>query len=198
MSPILRRHWRRVGGRCNGSAVWKRVASGRLPRGAQDGSRSRFRLDKPSMPGPCGSSAARRPPNLACHRRDRQRREGGYQQQGDGLQGPQPSTPPNRGTSSPTTSSAPGHRSRGAVEIVPLPDAMDGLIDYYRHISGEHPDWDDYRRHGGTATCAHPAVNRPRRPRPHRVAANSSPAKPHDAVRTRPSGCTCSDRPAHL
>jgi hypothetical protein len=23
---------------------------------------------------------------------------------------------------------------------------MDGLIDYYRRISGEHPDWDDYRR----------------------------------------------------
>jgi hypothetical protein len=23
---------------------------------------------------------------------------------------------------------------------------MDGLIDYYRRIGGEHPDWDDYRR----------------------------------------------------
>jgi PPOX class probable F420-dependent enzyme len=34
----------------------------------------------------------------------------------------------------------------GATEIVPLPQAMDGLIDYYRRISGEHPDWDDYRR----------------------------------------------------
>jgi hypothetical protein len=22
---------------------------------------------------------------------------------------------------------------------------MDGLISYYRDISGEHPDWDDYR-----------------------------------------------------
>jgi hypothetical protein len=29
---------------------------------------------------------------------------------------------------------------------VPLPEAMDGLVDYYRHISGEHPDWDDYCR----------------------------------------------------
>ena len=55
-------------------------------------------------------------------------------------------------------------RIDSSAEIVPLPDAMDGLIDYYRRISGEHPDWDDYRRHGGTATCAHPAVNRPRRP----------------------------------
>jgi PPOX class probable F420-dependent enzyme len=33
----------------------------------------------------------------------------------------------------------------GEAEIVHLPDAMDGLIDYYRRISGEHPDWDDYR-----------------------------------------------------
>jgi PPOX class probable F420-dependent enzyme len=34
----------------------------------------------------------------------------------------------------------------GTTEIVPLPQAMDRLIDYYRRISGEHPDWDDYRR----------------------------------------------------
>ena len=34
----------------------------------------------------------------------------------------------------------------GATEIVPLPDAMEGLVDCYRRISGEHPDWDDYRR----------------------------------------------------
>jgi len=33
----------------------------------------------------------------------------------------------------------------GDVEIVALPEAMDGLISYYRAISGEHPDWDDYR-----------------------------------------------------
>jgi PPOX class probable F420-dependent enzyme len=33
----------------------------------------------------------------------------------------------------------------GEAEIVTLPDAMDGLVDYYRRISGEHPDWDDYR-----------------------------------------------------
>jgi hypothetical protein len=23
---------------------------------------------------------------------------------------------------------------------------MEGLVDYYRRISGEHPDWADYRR----------------------------------------------------
>ena len=33
----------------------------------------------------------------------------------------------------------------GPAEIVELPEAMDGLVDYYRRISGEHPDWDDYR-----------------------------------------------------
>jgi PPOX class probable F420-dependent enzyme len=33
----------------------------------------------------------------------------------------------------------------GTAEIVELPAAMDLLIDYYRRISGEHPDWDDYR-----------------------------------------------------
>lgn len=33
----------------------------------------------------------------------------------------------------------------GTTEIVELPDAMDGLVDYYRRLSGEHPDWDGYR-----------------------------------------------------
>jgi PPOX class probable F420-dependent enzyme len=33
----------------------------------------------------------------------------------------------------------------GAVEVVSLPEAMDGLIDYYRSISGEHDNWDEYR-----------------------------------------------------
>jgi PPOX class probable F420-dependent enzyme len=33
----------------------------------------------------------------------------------------------------------------GAAEIVPLPEAMEPLVDYYRSISGEHPDWDEYR-----------------------------------------------------
>jgi PPOX class probable F420-dependent enzyme len=34
----------------------------------------------------------------------------------------------------------------GRAQIVELPEAMDLLVDYYRRISGEHPDWDDYRR----------------------------------------------------
>src|SRR6185295_15466478 len=33
----------------------------------------------------------------------------------------------------------------GRAEIVPLPEAMELLVEYYRRVSGEHPDWDDYR-----------------------------------------------------
>ena len=33
----------------------------------------------------------------------------------------------------------------GTAEVVELPEAMEPLVDYYRRISGEHPDWDDYR-----------------------------------------------------
>ena len=33
----------------------------------------------------------------------------------------------------------------GSVTVVDLPEAMDGLVDYYRRASGEHPDWDEYR-----------------------------------------------------
>jgi len=33
----------------------------------------------------------------------------------------------------------------GPAEVVSPPAAMDGLVDYYRRISGEHPDWDEYR-----------------------------------------------------
>ena len=33
----------------------------------------------------------------------------------------------------------------GTAEIVPLPDAMEILVSYYRSVAGEHPDWDDYR-----------------------------------------------------
>jgi PPOX class probable F420-dependent enzyme len=33
----------------------------------------------------------------------------------------------------------------GNVEVISLPDAMDLLVEYYRRVSGEHPDWEDYR-----------------------------------------------------
>jgi PPOX class probable F420-dependent enzyme len=34
----------------------------------------------------------------------------------------------------------------GTATIVSLPDAMEPLVEYYRNVAGEHPDWDDYRR----------------------------------------------------
>ena len=34
----------------------------------------------------------------------------------------------------------------GTADIQSLPDALEPLVEYYRRISGEHPDWDEYRR----------------------------------------------------
>jgi PPOX class probable F420-dependent enzyme len=33
----------------------------------------------------------------------------------------------------------------GPVEIASMPEALEPLVEYYRRISGEHPDWDEYR-----------------------------------------------------
>lgn len=33
----------------------------------------------------------------------------------------------------------------GSARVVKLPDAMEGLVEYYRRVAGEHPDWDEYR-----------------------------------------------------
>lgn len=33
----------------------------------------------------------------------------------------------------------------GDVEVLDLPDALEPLVDYFRSISGEHPDWNEYR-----------------------------------------------------
>jgi len=33
----------------------------------------------------------------------------------------------------------------GTAEVRDLPEALDDLVEYYRSISGEHPDWDEYR-----------------------------------------------------
>jgi len=33
----------------------------------------------------------------------------------------------------------------GKAEIISLPEAMEFLVEYYRLLSGEHPDWADYR-----------------------------------------------------
>ena len=33
-----------------------------------------------------------------------------------------------------------------SLEVLDLPEALDPLVDYYRSIAGEHPDWDEYRQ----------------------------------------------------
>lgn len=33
----------------------------------------------------------------------------------------------------------------GDAEVIDVPDAVEPLVDYFRAISGEHPDWDEYR-----------------------------------------------------
>ena len=33
----------------------------------------------------------------------------------------------------------------GTAEILHMPEAGDGLVDYFRCIAGEHPNWDEYR-----------------------------------------------------
>jgi PPOX class probable F420-dependent enzyme len=33
----------------------------------------------------------------------------------------------------------------GTAEVLDLPEALEPLVDYFRSISGEHPDWDEYR-----------------------------------------------------
>ncbi len=34
----------------------------------------------------------------------------------------------------------------GDAEVIGLPDAVEPLVDYYRAIAGEHPDWAEYRQ----------------------------------------------------
>lgn len=33
----------------------------------------------------------------------------------------------------------------GTAEVIDPPDSVEPLVDYYRCIAGEHPDWDEYR-----------------------------------------------------
>jgi PPOX class probable F420-dependent enzyme len=33
----------------------------------------------------------------------------------------------------------------GVAEVIDLPEAVEPLVEYFRSISGEHPDWDEYR-----------------------------------------------------
>ncbi len=34
----------------------------------------------------------------------------------------------------------------GDAEVLDLPDSLEPLVEYFRSISGEHPDWDEYRQ----------------------------------------------------
>lgn len=33
----------------------------------------------------------------------------------------------------------------GTAEVLDVPDALEAFVDYFRSISGEHPDWEEYR-----------------------------------------------------
>jgi len=33
----------------------------------------------------------------------------------------------------------------GTCEVLDIPESVEPLVDYFRSISGEHPDWDEYR-----------------------------------------------------
>ncbi|MFC4328725.1 PPOX class F420-dependent oxidoreductase [Streptomyces andamanensis] len=68
----------------------------------------------------------------------------------------------------------------GTAEVVDAPDSVEPLVEYYRAIAGEHPDWDEYRqamtdqgksliritpeRWGPVATGGFPARLAPREP----------------------------------
>ncbi|PRY61539.1 PPOX class probable F420-dependent enzyme [Knoellia remsis] len=34
----------------------------------------------------------------------------------------------------------------GDVEVLDAPESVEPLVEYFRNISGEHPDWDEYRQ----------------------------------------------------
>jgi PPOX class probable F420-dependent enzyme len=34
----------------------------------------------------------------------------------------------------------------GVAEVIDLPESVEPLVEYFRVISGEHPDWDEYRQ----------------------------------------------------
>ena len=71
----------------------------------------------------------------------------------------------------------------GEAEIISLPDAMELLVEYYRRIAGEHPDWDGLpRRHGARAAGHPPDLDRPGGPGCQRVDSRDA-AGPRDQLR---------------
>ena len=63
----------------------------------------------------------------------------------------------------------------GTAEIVSLPEAMELLVEYYRSLAGEHPDWDEYRAVDGTRAPRRSSAieHRAGRPRPQRLDAGA-------------------------
>ena len=53
------------------------------------------------------------------------------------------------------------HSLEGGVEIVTLPGALEPLVDYYRRVSGEHPDWQEYREAMVSQAMTNIAANTP-------------------------------------
>ena len=89
-----------------------------------------------------------RPAGLAGHRR---RRPAGPHRHLDlpraGQDGQRPPRPPGRASScSPTTSAGAWVQVDGDCEVIDPPDSVEPLVEYFRCISGEHPDWDEYRQ----------------------------------------------------
>ncbi len=66
----------------------------------------------------------------------------------------------------------------GDAEVLHMPEAADGLIDYFRCISGEHPDWEEYP--GGHAHSGQ--VADPNHPDPLRRLVDSPPTWPRDST----------------
>jgi hypothetical protein len=48
--------------------------------------------------------------------------------------------------SSSRSSTGPWVQIEGTAEVLTLSEAMEPLVDSYRRLAGEHPDWDDDRR----------------------------------------------------
>ena len=51
-----------------------------------------------------------------------------------------------RGSQRGAVSPPPSGQFDGTAEVLDVPEAVEPLVEYFRSISGEHPDWDDYRR----------------------------------------------------
>ena len=52
---------------------------------------------------------------------------------------------PDRGTRLSADFDDPWVQVDGQAEVLDLPEALEPLVEYFRSISGEHPDWDEYR-----------------------------------------------------